>query len=251
MKYELKGGSFPVVECTLNSGEKMITESGSMCWMDSTMTMETTSNGGIKKVLGRVLSHEKLFQNVYTSTKDGSKITFGTCVPGSIMPVRLTEGQSIICQKSAFLAAYGNIELSIFFNKKIGAGFFGGEGFIMQKISGNGIVFLEVDGSSLEYNLEKDQKLILSTGYLVSMSETCQIDIQTVKGVKNIFFGGEGIFNTVITGPGKVIVQTMPLARLADGIIPFLPIPVSSDSNSTAGDVVNAAGSIINLLNKK
>lgn len=243
MNYEIKGGSFPIVECTLNKGEKMITQSGSMCWMDSTITMDTSSNGGLGKVVGRLFTNEHLFQNIYTANVDGAKITFGTCVPGAIMPVKLTGGQSIICQKSAFLASYGNVEISVFFNKKIGAGLFGGEGFLMQKITGDGIVFLEVDGSSLQFELAEGETKILSTGYLVSMDETCQIDVQTVKGVKNIFLGGEGIFNTVITGPGRVIVQTMPLVRLANSLIPYLP-KVSNEKHS-------AAGTVLDVLTKK
>lgn len=249
MNYEIKGGSFPIVECTLNNGQSMITQSGSMCWMDDSMTMETSSNGGIGKVVGRLFTREKLFQNIYTATKDGSKISFGTCVPGAIMAVQLTGGQSIICQKSAFLASYGNIELSTFFNKKIGVGLFGGEGFIMQKLTGEGIVFLEIDGSSMQFELKEGEKKVISTGYLVSMSETCTIDVQTVKGIKNIFLGGEGIFNTVITGPGKVIVQTMPLARLANSLIPYLP--TQSGSSSTGNDAVDAASSIFKMLGKK
>ena len=250
MDYEIKGGSFPIVECTLKSGESMITQSGSMCWMDSTITMETSSNGGFGKVVGRLFTNEKLFQNIYTSTKDGSKITFGTCVPGSIMAIKLTGGQSIVCQKSAFLASYGNIELSTFFNKKVGVGLFGGEGFIMQKLTGEGIVFLEIDGSSMEFELKEGQTQIISTGYLVSMSDTCSIDVQTVKGLKNILLGGEGIFNTVITGPGKVVVQTMPLARLANSIYPYLP-QTSSSSSSSGNDAVDAATSIFKMFSKK
>ena len=245
MEYEIKGGSFPIVECTLKKGESMITQSGSMCWMDNSITMDTSSNGGIGKVVGRLFTNEKLFQNIYTSEKDGSKISFGTCVPGAIMAIKLTGGESLICQKSAFLASYGNVELSTFFNKKIGVGLFGGEGFIMQKITGDGIVFIEIDGSSLEYELKEGEQLVLSTGYLVSMSETCTIDVQTVKGLKNIFLGGEGIFNTMITGPGKVIVQTMPLARLANSIIPFIP----TTSNSSLKDD-NTASTIGNLFKK-
>ncbi len=249
MNYEIKGGSFPIVECTLNNGESMITQSGSMCWMDSSITMETSSNGGIGKVVGRLFTREKLFQNIYTATKDGAKISFGTCVPGAIMAVKLTGGQSIVCQKSAFLASYGNIELSTFFNKKIGVGLFGGEGFIMQKLTGEGIVFLEIDGSSMEFELKEGEQQIISTGYLVSMSESCSIDVQTVKGIKNIFLGGEGIFNTVITGPGKVIVQTMPLARLANSLIPYLPS--QNHSSSSGNDAVDAASSIFKMLSKK
>jgi len=250
MEYEILGGSFPVVECTLKSGQSMITQSGAMAWMDPSITMETSTNGGLGKVVGRLFTKEHLFQNIYTATQDNSKIAFGTSVPGSIMAVRLEPGKSIICQKSAFLASYGNIELSTFFNKKIGVGIFGGEGFIMQKLSGEGIVFIEIDGSSKEFELKEGEKLVLSTGYLVSMDETCSIDVQTVKGLKNIILGGEGIFNTVITGPGKVIVQTMPLPRLANSIVPFLPAP-SSSSSSTGNDVVDAGVSIFKMFNKK
>ncbi len=246
MEYIIKGGSFPVVECRLKNGESMITQSGSMCWRDAQVRMETTSNGGFGKVVGRLFTRENLFQNIYTAEKDDVKVAFGTCVPGSIVAVELTGGKSIICQKSAFLASYGNVELSTFFNKKIGVGLFGGEGFIMQKLAGEGIVFLEIDGSSMDFTLQPGEQLVLSTGYLVSMDETCTIDVQSVGGLKNIFLGGEGIFNTVITGPGKVVVQTMPLARLANSIYPFLPIPTSSSSSSNIG----TASSLFKMFNK-
>ena len=248
MEYKIKGGSFPVVECYLKSGESMITQSGSMAWMDSSITMETTSNGGLKKIVGRLFTNEHLFQNIYTANKDDSKIAFGTCVPGSIMAVKLEAGKSIVCQKSAFLASYGNVELSTFFNKKIGVGIFGGEGFIIQKAQGNGLLFIEIDGSCEEFQLESGQQLVLSTGYLVSMDETCSIDVHTVKGLKNIVLGGEGIFNTVITGPGKVIVQTMPLSKLANSIYPFLPMPTSN--TSSGNDAIDAGISIFKMLNK-
>ena len=249
MDYEILGGSFPIVECTLKNGESMITQSGSMAYMDPTITMETSSNGGLKKIVGRLFTNEKLFQNIYTSNKDGSKIAFGTCVPGSIKAIKLEKGQTVICQKSSFLASYGDIELATFFNKKIGAGIFGGEGFIMQKITGDGIVFIEIDGESKEFELAEGQQLILSTGYLVSMDETCSIDVQTVKGLKNIILGGEGIFNTVITGPGKVTVQTMPLPRLANSIVPYLPT-TGSGSASSGNDAVDAATSIMKMFRK-
>lgn len=247
MNYEILGGSFPIVECTLANGESMITQSGSMAWMDPTITMDTSTNGGLGKVVGRLFTKEHIFQNIYTSQKDGSKIAFGSCVPGSIKAIELKDGQSIVCQKSSFLASYGNIELSTFFNKKIGVGIFGGEGFIMQKISGNGIVFIEIDGSYKEFVLQAGEKLVLSTGYLISMDETCSIDVQTVKGLKNIFLGGEGIFNTVITGPGKVSVQTMPLPKLANSMVPYLPL---NNSSSSGNDAVDAASSIFKMLNK-
>lgn len=223
MKYEIIGGNFPVVECTLDKGQKMITQSGAMSWMDASITMDTSSNGGIGKVLGRMFTNETLFQNIYTSQMDGSKIAFGTSVPGAILPIQLQRGQTLICQKSAFLASFGDIELSTFFNKNLGMGLFGGEGFIMQKITGEGTVFIEIDGSSKEIYLEAGQKLVLSSGYLVLMDQTCSIDIQTVKGIKNIFLGGEGLFNTVVTGPGKVVLQTMPMSKLARSVLPYIP----------------------------
>ncbi len=250
MEYEILGGSFPVVECTLKNGESMITQSGSMAWMDPTITMETSSNGGLKKVVGRLFSNEHLFQNIYTATEDGAKIAFGTCVPGSIVAVKIEPGKSLICQKSAFLASYGNIELSTFFNKKIGVGIFGGEGFIMQKITGEGTVFIEIDGANKEFVLEEGQQLILSTGYLVSIEETCSMDVQTVKGLKNVLLGGEGIFNTVITGPGKVVVQTMPLPKLANSLVPFLPQVVNTSSGS-GNDAIDAGVSIFKMFTKK
>lgn len=250
MEYEILGGSFPVVECTLRQGESMITQSGSMAWMDPTITMETSSNGGLKKVVGRLFTNENLFQNIYTATQDGAKIAFGTAVPGSIMAVKIEPGKSLICQKSAFLASYGNIELSTFFNKKIGVGIFGGEGFIMQRITGEGIVFIEIDGSNKEFELAPGQQLVLSTGYLVSIEETCQMDVQTVKGLKNIFLGGEGIFNTVITGPGKVVAQTMPLPKLANSLVPFLPQQVNTSSGS-GNDAIDAGVSLFKMFTKK
>ena len=217
MEYEIIGGSFPIVECTLKAGEAMITQSGSMAWM------ETSTNGGIGKVVGRLFTKEALFQNIYTSEKDGSKIAFGTAVPGSIRAIKIEAGKTVICQKSSFLASYGNVEVSTFFNKKIGVGIFGGEGFIMQKFSGEGIVFVEID-------------------------DTCQIDVQTIKGMKNIFLGGEGIFNTVITGPGKVVVQTMPLAKLSNSIAAYLPL--NNSSSGSGNDAIDAGVSIFKMFNK-
>jgi len=230
MKYEIKGHNLPYVECTLNAGEKMITESGSMCWMDEGITMETSTNGGFSKGLGRLFSGENFFQNNYTATADNLRISFSSSMPGTIIAVPLTEGNSLIIQKKAFLAAHGNIELSIFLNKKIGSSLFGGEGFILQKVTGAGTVFLEVDGASAEYELALGQKMIISSTHLVSMSESCQMDIQTVKGLKNILFGNEGLFNTVVTGPGKVTLQSMPISKLADSITPYLEIPNQNNS---------------------
>lgn len=222
MEYKIQGEPMPVVSCTLEAGESMITESGSMVWMTPNMHMDTKA-GGLGKAIGRMFSGEHIFQNIYTAQNGTGMITFGSSFPGSIRAIEITPDHPIICQKSAFLAATSGVELSIFFQKKIGAGFFGGEGFIMQKISGTGIAFIEIDGSAIEYELAAGQQLIIDTGYLSMMDSTCQMDIQTVKGVKNIFFGGEGLFNTVVTGPGKITLQTMPLSSFANTIAAKLP----------------------------
>ena len=221
MKYEIKGGAFPIVVCNLTKGEQMITERGSMVWMTPNMNMET-AGGGIGKMFSKALSGESMFQNIYTAMGDGM-ITFGSSFPGKIVAVEIQPGRNFIVQKSAFLAAEAGVELSIHFNKKAGAGFFGGEGFIMQKISGQGTAFVEIDGDLVEYELAVGQKIIVDTGNVAGFDSTVSIDIQTVKGVKNMVFGGEGIFNTVLTGPGRVWLQTMPIVNVANSIRPYIP----------------------------
>ena len=221
MQYELKGGSFPVVVCQLADGERMITEKGSMVWMSPNMEMET-SGGGLGKMFSKAFSGESMFQNIYTARGAGM-IAFGSSFPGCILPLDIQPGKEYILQKQAFLAAEAGVELSIHFNKKLGAGFFGGEGFIMQRLSGRGAAFAEVDGELVEYTLAPGQSMIIDTGNVLGFESTVAIDIQQVKGLKNKFFGGEGFFNTVLTGPGKIWLQTMPISGVAMSIYPFLP----------------------------
>ena len=221
MKYEIKGDTLPVVLCYLEGGEKMINEGGSMSWMSPNMKMETTTNGGVGKAFGRMFAGEKMFQNVYTAEGGNGMIAFASSFPGSIRAFEITPGQDMVFQKSAFLAGEAGVNLSIFFNKRFGAGLFGGEGFIMQRVSGQGIVFAEFDGHVIEYDLQPGQQIIVDTGHLAAMSATCGIDIQSVPGVKNMLFGGEGLFNTVITGPGHVWLQTMPISKVAELLTPF------------------------------
>ncbi|HHU70779.1 MAG TPA: TIGR00266 family protein [Clostridiales bacterium] len=223
MKYQIYGEPLPVVTCNLEAGETMITERGSMCWMSPNMNMETSTNGGIGKAFGRMFSGDSFFQNRYTAMGGEGMIAFASSFPGSIRAFNISPGNGMIVQKSAFLASEEGVELSVHFQKKLGAGFFGGEGFIMQRLSGHGIAFVEIDGSAIEYELQAGQKIIVDTGYVAAMTESCQMDIQTVPGVKNMIFGGEGIFNTVITGPGKIILQTMPISSVAGSIRPFIP----------------------------
>ncbi len=204
----------PVVEITLESGESVKCEGGSMSWMTPNLKMET-SGGGLGKMFSKVITGESLFQNKYTATGGPGLIAFASSVPGNIIAVEIEPGKEIICQKSSFLAATPGVDVSIFFQRKLGAGFFGGEGFIMQKISGTGIVFLELDGSVETKMLGAGEQIVLDTGYLAMMDATCSMDIKSVGGVKNAIFGGEGLFHTVDTGPGKVTLQTMPVAKLA------------------------------------
>jgi uncharacterized protein (TIGR00266 family) len=223
MKYQIVGEPLPVVMCNLNAGETLITERGSMSWMTPNMKMETSTNGGIGKALGRIFSGDSLFQNRYTAMGGEGMIAFASSFPGSIRALEIASGNSMIVQKSAFLASESTVELSMHFQKKFGAGLFGGEGFIMQKLSGRGIAFIEIDGYAVEYTLAQGQQMVLDTGYLAAMSESCTMEIKAVPGVKNMLFGGEGLFNTIVTGPGKIILQTMPVSNVAATIRPFIP----------------------------
>ncbi len=221
MRYEITGGAFPVVICHLEDRERMITERGSMVWMSPNMNMET-SGGGLGKMFSRAFSGESIFQNIYTARGQGL-IAFGSSFPGKIMPLNIGPGQEMILQKNAFLASEATVELSIHFSRKLGAGFFGGEGFIMQRLSGRGVAFAEIDGELVEYTLAPGQQIVVDTGNVAGFEPTVSMDIQQVPGLKNMFLGGEGIFNTLLTGPGKVWLQTMPISNVAMAIRPFIP----------------------------
>ena len=233
IKYEIEGGNLPVVICYPEAGQTLCTESGAMSWMSPNMHMETNTGGGLKKVFGRMFSGESIFMNEYSAQGGTGMIAFASSFPGSIIPYHVTPGNGIIVQKRGFLAMEKGLELSVYFQKKLGKGFFGGEGFIMQQIKGDGLVFLEIDGYCKEYDLGVGQSIIVDTGYLAAMSESCTMDIETGKGVKTIFFGGEGLFNTRITGPGKVYIQSMPVINTAQCLTPYLNI--NNDNNSGGG----------------
>ena len=224
MKYNIQGDTLPVIICQLEAGETMITERGSMSWMTPNMKMETTTGGGLGKAFGRLLAGEAMFQNRYTAQNGPGMIAFASSFPGCIRAFEIGPGQEMVVQKSGFLAGEAGVELSVFFQRKLGAGFFGGEGFIMQRLSGHGVAFAEFDGSIVEYELAAGQSMIVDTGYLAAMDATCSIDIVTVPGVKNMFLGGEGVFNTVVTGPGRIYLQTMPLSGVAAVLRPYFPV---------------------------
>jgi uncharacterized protein (TIGR00266 family) len=222
MNYQIYGEPMPVVICNVDPGESLLCESGAMSWMSPNMQMQTVG-GGAGKVLGRMFSGESMFQNRYTAQNGPGMIAFASSFPGSIRAVQITPDHPVVCQKKAFLASSEGVELSIFFQKKLGAGLFGGEGFVMQKLTGQGIAFLEIDGTTMEYNLGVGQQMVIDTGYLAMMDASVQMDVQSVKGFKNVMLGGESFFNTVVTGPGRVILQTMPMSNFVGAISALLP----------------------------
>lgn len=223
MQYQIKGDTLPVVICQLEAGETMVAERGSMSWMSPNMAMNTTTNGGIGKAFGRMFSGEAMFQNTYTAQGGHGLIAFASSFPGSIKAFQVEPEKEYIFQKRAFLAGEAGVNLSVHFQKKVASGLFGGEGFILQKVSGNGIAFAEFDGHVVEYDLQPGQQIVVDSGYLAAMEASCKMDIQTVPGLKNMVFGGEGLFNTVITGPGHIWLQTMPISSVAGALRPYIP----------------------------
>ena len=222
MKCEIKGGNFPVAICEMNAGEVIICETGAMSWMNGGVRMETNTGGGFSKMLGRAFTGESLFLNRYVADSAGT-LALASCTPGEIREYDVT-GRPIIVQKGSFLAMDEGVNLSVFVQQKVGSGLFGGEGFVMNKLSGNGKVLIEIDGGTVEYELGVGEKMTIDTGYLVMMDETCKIDVVAVKGLTNVLFGGEGFFNTVITGPGRIVLQTQPMAQFAIRLAEMLQI---------------------------
>ncbi len=224
MDYKIIGQTVPAVEFTLNKGESLYTQSGAMTWMTFGINSETNTRGGIVKGLGRVFSGESLFLNTYTAIEDNQKIAFGSTVPGGILNLKLTsDNPGLIVQKGSFLCAEPTVELKVAFRKKLGAGLFGGEGFILQDISGTGNVFLEVDGDQVVKELKPGEVIKVDTGNVVAFEKTINYEIERVKGIKNILFGGEGLFLTKLTGPGKIILQTQNFNDFAGRIISLMP----------------------------
>lgn len=221
MRYEIKGEPLPVALVYLEGNERVMCQKGAMSWMTPNMKMET-GTGGIGKAFSKMFSGESMFQNTYTSQGGPGMIAFASSVPGSIIPLDIGKGDMIV-QKGGYLASEPTVEFSVAFQKKLGAGFFGGEGFIMQRLHGTGVALIEIDGYVVEYDLQAGQQMVIDTGYLAAMTGTCTMDVQTVKGVGNVLFGGEGLFNTVVTGPGKIYLQTMPISHLAGAVAAVIP----------------------------
>ena len=226
MKFRIVGSLVPAVEiCFEQIGEEIVTQSGSMIWMSDGISMTTTTDGGILKGLNRYLVGESIFLVKYKSDISGAIIAFASKIPGKILPVKMKEyPRGIICQKGAFLCSQNGIDLEISFSKKFSAGIFGGEGLILEKLTGNGIVFLEVDGDVIEKNLGIGEVIKVDTGNIVAFEEGMRYEVEMLKGFKNIFFGGEGLFLTKITGPGKVILQTQNMKELINSLSPKMQV---------------------------
>ena len=224
MQYKIIGQTVPVVEVTLNKGETMYTQTGGMSYQTDGITMKTNARGGLMKGIGRMFSGESLFMANFTAERDGAMVAFGTTVPGNIMPVDLSQmPNGITVQKGSFLCAEDSIETSVTFSKKFSAGLVGGEGFILQKAKGNGMLFLEVDGDPIEKELMPGEVLKVDTGNVVAFEQTVSYEVEMVKGIGNIFLGGEGLFLTRLVGPGKVILQSQNFGDFVGRIIPFIP----------------------------
>ena len=223
MEYKVVGKTVPAVEVTLQKGETMFTQSGGMFWMSEGMEMNTNTRGGFMKGLGRMFAGESMFMAHYTANSDNAQIAFAANVAGSLVPVDVDLIPGLIIQKRAFLCAQDTVQLETVFNKKAKVGFFGGEGFIMQQLKGKGMAFLEVDGDLVQRDLQPGEVLLVDTGNLVGFSPTVRYEIETVKGLGNIFLGGEGLFHAKLVGPGKVLMQTMNFAEFVNNIAGALP----------------------------
>lgn len=219
MKCEIIGGNLPAALCRLEAGESVLCQKGAMIWMDDVFDMETDGAKGF----GRLISGESLFRNRYTASRGAGEIALGANFPGDIMVIDITPGTSVIAQKGSYLASEPGVEYAVYFQDKIHKGLFGGEGFIMQKFSGSGKLLIEIDGAAREYVLAAGERKLIDTGYLVMMDGTCTMDIEKVHGAKNAVFGGEGFFNTVVTGPGRIVLQTMPVQQMAGVLAPYMP----------------------------
>ena len=224
MRYQIIGQTVPVVEVELNRGETVYTQSGGMTYQSDGIEMKTNARGGVIKSLGRMFSGESIFMANYTAQVDGAKVAFATTVPGNIIPVNLSEmPNGLTVQKGSFLCAEDSIETSVTFSKRFSAGLVGGEGFILQKAQGKGMIFLEVDGDPIEMNLMPGEVLKVDTGNVVAFEPSISYEVETIKGLGNIFLGGEGLFLTRLVGPGKVILQSQNFGDFVGRITPYIP----------------------------
>jgi uncharacterized protein (TIGR00266 family) len=235
LRYQLIGTTLQAVTIELHPGEIVYSESGGMAWMSANVQMDTRASGGLGKMLGRVFTGESLFLVDYSCTSGQGVVAFASEFPGKIVPIDLAAGQEIIAQKDAFMCAEKSVDLALHFRKRLGAGFFGGEGFMLQKLTGPGLAFVELDGEIVEYTLEAGQTMMVDTGYVAMYEPTVDFDIEMIRGIRNIFFGGEGLFLARMRGPGRIWLQTMPMYNLARKVASYVNPKSGSSGGSVAG----------------
>lgn len=243
ISYRIDGTTMQVLIIQLQEGEVIYTESGNMSWMSGNIEMKTHTGGGLGKMIKRAFSGESLFVVDYFVKHGTGIVAFANEFPGKIVPFDLAADQALIMQKDAFMAAEKSVSLDIHLSKKLGAGFFGGEGFILQKVTGPGLAFVEVDGEVVEYNLEAGQILKVDTGHVAMFEPTVDFDVSVVKGFRNILLGGEGLFLARLKGPGRVWLQTMPMTNLAKKLLQYIP----SKGGSNEGQGFNLGNILENL----
>jgi len=233
MRYKISGDNLQLVTVELNPGESVYGEAGAMVYMSSNMNMEAKMRGGLLKAIGRKMAGETIFLTEFTPTGGSGIVAFGGNAPGTIKPIEIAPDKEFIAQKDAFLCAEDTVELSVAFQRRLGSLFFGGEGFILERLSGHGTAFIHACGDFVEFELDAGQRLKVDTGCVVGWDDTVDYDIERVKGIKTMFFGGEGLFLTTLTGPGKVLIQSMTLHNLASALAPFLPGAAKGTSGSS------------------
>ena len=247
MRYSLSGTTMQTLNIDLEPGETVYSQTSSMCWMTPTIEMDTNTGGGLFSGLMRSLSGGSFFVTHFTARQAGH-VAFAPHFPGTTMPIPLQAGQSLICRKETFLCAEKSVTLEIAFQKRLGAGLFGGEGFILQKVTGPGVVFLDLSGEVIERDLAAGESLLVQAGHVGIMDPSITFDIQMVSGFKNIVFGGEGLFLAKLTGPGHVALQSMPIMNLANEIARYLPVASETSSSSSSGSALGVTTGVVGGL---
>lgn len=223
MKYTIRGDDLQVVDIQLEPGESMVSEAGGMAWKSPNVWMDTQMPGGLFGGLARSFAGESLMLSYYHCEEAAGLVAFASELPGKIVPMALAPGEAIIAQKDAFMCAEASIELATHWQRRLGAGIFGGEGFILEKVTGPGTAFFELAGEITPYTLAAGQRLQVAPGHVAMFDSSVDFDIELIKGLKNIFFGGQGFFLAILTGPGRIWLQSMPIANLAARLMPYLP----------------------------
>jgi uncharacterized protein (TIGR00266 family) len=248
MQYRLSGSVMQTLEIDLAPGETVYSQTNCMCWMNDHIEMNTHTGGGLFAGLKRTLGGGSFFITEFTARGQGH-VAFAPRFPGTVMPIPLREGQSVICRKETFLCAEKSVTLELAWQQRFGAGVFGGEGFILQKVTGPGVVWLDLSGEVVERDLAPGERLLVNAGHVGVIDPGVNFDIQMVKGFRNILFGGEGLFLATLTGPGHIALQSMPIMNLAEEIGRYLPQTSTGSGESGGGSLTSGVvGGILGML---